>query len=127
MVSNTIEEFEAQPDKLADAEALVYVATGGDPKLLTVLFDRDRCPNIRWCHSFFAGIDAMAPFIEERLQARSDVPLTNGKGAFSQSLAEYVMTAALHFNKRVPHLLNNRQERRWEKFVMPVKGTLRYV
>jgi hypothetical protein len=29
------------------------------------------------------------------------VPLTNGRGAFSDSLAEWVMCAALHFNKQV--------------------------
>jgi hypothetical protein len=40
---------------------------------------------VRWCHSLFAGVDALAPFIAERLIA-SDVPLTNGKGAFSPGL-----------------------------------------
>ena len=28
------------------------------------------------------------------------------------------MTAVLHFNKQVPHILQNREEKKWEKFVM---------
>ena len=41
------------------------------------------------------------------------------EGAFSDSLAEYVLAAALHFNKKVPDLLQNRVAKKWDKFVMP--------
>jgi len=46
------------------------------------------------------------------------IPLTNGRGAFSSSLAEYALTAALHFVKQVPRCMENRREKRWDKFVM---------
>lgn len=57
-------------------------------------------------HSFFAGVDALAPFINANLTSGrgASVPLTNGKGAFSDSLAEWAMTAILHFNKQVCRL-----------------------
>ena len=67
-------------------------------------------------HGFYAGVDAMGQFVRE-LEA-SDVPLTNGRGAFSASLAEYAITAALHFTKQVPRCLRNRAEGKWDKFVM---------
>ena len=34
------------------------------------------------------------------------------------SLAEYVMAAALHFNKQIPRCQKNREEKKWDKFVM---------
>ena len=45
------------------------------------------------------------------------MPLTNGRGAFSSSLAEYAMDACLQHNKEFVRL-----EKRWGKFTM---GTLR--
>jgi sodium/hydrogen exchanger 8 len=35
-----------------------------------------------------------------------------------ESLAEYAMAAALHFNKQIPRCQQNRKEKRWDKFVM---------
>ena len=48
------------------------------------------------------------------------MPLTNGRGAFSASLGEYVMAACLHFNKQIPLCMENRRSKTWDKFVMPV-------
>ena len=67
-------------------------------------------------HGFYAGVDAMGQFVHE-LEA-SDVPLTNGRGAFSASLAEYAITAALHFTKQVPRCMRNREDKVWDKFEM---------
>ena len=67
-------------------------------------------------HGFYAGVDAMGQFVRE-LEA-SDVPLTNGRGAFSASLAEYAITAALHFTKQVPRCMRNREDKVWDKFEM---------
>ena len=130
LVGNTAAELLALPE-LAEAEALLFVPPG-NPAILGDVFAA--APRVRWCHSFFAGVDALQPFVKAHLQAKRvlpaaaggaevevDVPLTNGKGAFSDSLAEWVMTAALHFNKQVPRVLANRGARVWDKFVM---GTL---
>jgi len=114
VVGNDMKAFE---QSLGVIDSITFMANGGNPALLTPLFDA--CPNVRWVHSFFAGVDILAPFIKERLAA-SEVPLTNGRGAFSESLAEYVVAAMLHFNKRIPHCQANRISRRWDKFVMPV-------
>lgn len=115
IVANTLTDFQASPS-LPSTQALMFIATGGDAALMSPLLEA--CPEVKWCHSLFAGVDTLAPFIAEKL-ASSDVPLTNGKGAFSDSLAEYVLAAALHFNKKVPELLANRAAKNWDKFVMP--------
>ena len=74
----------------------------------------------RWVHSFPAGVDGLSGFLtSDELQARP-VPVSNGKGAFSSSLAEYVITAIMHFTKQVPRCLTNQKEKRWDPFVMDV-------
>ena len=40
------------------------------------------------------------------------------RGAFSASLAEYAITAALHFTKQVPRCMRNREDKVWDKFEM---------
>lgn len=44
--------------------------------------------------------------------------MTNGRGAFSNSLAEYSVAAMLHFNKQLPRLAANKVNAVWDNFVM---------
>jgi phosphoglycerate dehydrogenase-like enzyme len=74
--------------------------------------------DVRWVHTFSAGVDFIADLTERRLLDRPDVLLTNGRGAFSSSLAEYIIASAMHFNKQICRLQKNRSEAKWEKFVM---------
>ena len=73
-----------------------------------------------WVHSFSAGVDGLAPFLASDALAARPTPLSNGRGAFSSSLAEYVLTAALHFNKQLPRCARNRDAKRWDAFTMDV-------
>ena len=74
-------------------------------------------PNLKWAHGFYAGIDPIASFALDDLAPRG-VPLSNGRGAFSSSLAEHAMYAAMHFIKQVPRCMENRRTKTWDKFVM---------
>ena len=128
VVGNSMEALLAD-QRTANAEALLWVPPG-DPGVLSQVFPHT--PRVRWCHSFFAGVDALAPFVREHLlpgggggdgssaaaESKPEVGLSNGKGAFSDSLAEWVMTSVLHFNKQIPRVMANRQEKVWDKFVM---------
>ena len=74
----------------------------------------------QWVHSFPAGVDGLSGFLtSDELKARP-VPVSNGKGAFSSSLAEYVIASIMHFTKQVPRCLTNQREKRWDPFVMDV-------
>jgi phosphoglycerate dehydrogenase-like enzyme len=42
--------------------------------------------------------------------------LTNAKGAFSESLAEFALFGIMYFAKRLPHTLSIYGQRKWEKF-----------
>ena len=72
----------------------------------------DLCPDVAWIHSRSAGLDAV---MSPRL-TRSRAVMTNGRGVFSRSLAEWVIGALLYFVKDFPRLERNRQRGVWEVF-----------
>jgi phosphoglycerate dehydrogenase-like enzyme len=71
-----------------------------------------------WLHSFFAGVDGLGSFLPQI--DTNCTTTTNGRGAFSSSLAEYNVAAIFHFNKQIPRLQRNYEERKWDKFKMDV-------
>lgn len=76
-------------------------------------------PRVRWVHSRSAGLDnALFPELIE-----SPVPLTNGKGVFSESLAEFTLAAILYFAKDFRRMIRNQVAGVWEPFdVIPISG-----
>jgi phosphoglycerate dehydrogenase-like enzyme len=99
--------------------ALLWIPPAAPSELLSAW--PTLAPSVTWFHSFSAGVDSLAGFLSEsRLNApESKVLLTNGRGAFSESLAEYVVWAMLHHSKQAERCLANKRERVWDKFVMP--------
>lgn len=67
-------------------------------------------PNVRWFHSFSAGIDhpAFGALLER------GVTLTNSSGSSSVPIAEYVMAMMLRVTKRMDAWSAAQRERRWE-------------
>jgi len=76
-------------------------------------------PKLRWIHSRSAGLDGLLfPELVE-----STVPLTNGRGVFSQSLGEFVIGAVLFFAKDMRRMLRSQKEGRWDQFdVLEIRG-----
>jgi phosphoglycerate dehydrogenase-like enzyme len=66
----------------------------------------------KWIHSRSAGLDNV---LFPELVA-SPIPFTNGRGVFSQSLGEFVLTAVLYFAKDIPRMRRSQQAARWEPF-----------
>lgn len=115
VLGNDVATFTASP-LLAEVDVIVPVVfAGGNPAVLAQLWPL--CPKVRWVHSMAAGVDSLVPVLTS-LPRGLETPLTNAKGAFSRSLAEYALTAMLHFNKQVPRLQHNRVAQNWEKFQM---------
>jgi phosphoglycerate dehydrogenase-like enzyme len=69
-------------------------------------------PNVRWVHSRSAGLDGQ---LFDEIVA-SPVPMTNGRGVFSQSLGEFAMAAMLFFAKDLRRMMHNQEAGRWEQF-----------
>jgi phosphoglycerate dehydrogenase-like enzyme len=94
--------------EVAEADAILHWS--GSKALLRDLFLRS--PRLRWIHSRSAGLDSLLfPELVE-----SPVPLTNGSGVFSASLAEFALGAILYFAKDFRRLIRNQAGGRWEEF-----------
>lgn len=71
-------------------------------------------PNLKWIHSMWAGLETLLfPALAE-----SNIVLTNGKGVFARSLAEFALTGMLWFAKDVRRMRRQQREKRWEKFTV---------
>lgn len=88
----------------------VILSCAFDHKLFHAAFPE--AARAKWVHSLSAGVEGM---MSEALKA-SPVPLTNARGAFRRSLAEFALAGALYFAKNIPRLEAQRRNRHWETF-----------
>ena len=76
-------------------------------------------PSLTWIHARSAGLD----FIASDALAQSNVTLSNAKGTFSSTLAEYTLLAVSYFAKDLPRLLRQKSETNWERYpILEVRG-----
>jgi phosphoglycerate dehydrogenase-like enzyme len=67
---------------------------------------------LRWMHSASAGVEhLMFPGL-----VSSNVTLTNAKGVYSHSLAEYALTCCNWFAKDLPRMRAAQKLREWDPF-----------
>src|SRR5947209_11136469 len=88
-----------------EADVLVNAAFTGEPFRSVFPFAK----KVRWVHSLSAGVENI---LSPELIA-SPVPLTNGRGVFRASLAEFVIGAMLFFAKDLRRMLRNQQAGKW--------------
>lgn len=94
----------------AAAEADIIVNRNLPLELFREVFSM--APQVRWVHSFSAGVNNS--LCEEFVH--STVPLTNGRGAFSRTLAEFAIGVTLYFAKDFPRLLRQQAQGVWQDF-----------
>jgi len=115
IVGNDMASFQESP-LLSEVDVIVPVVfAGGKADVIRELWPL--CPKVKWVHSLAAGVETVVPLLNS-LPRGPETPLTNAKGAFSRSLAEYALLAMLHFNKQLPRLQANREAKKWERFTM---------
>ncbi|CAB9503572.1 Glyoxylate/hydroxypyruvate reductase [Seminavis robusta] len=77
-------------------------------------------PSIEWIHARSAGIDFVA---SPTLASSTEVIMSNAKGTFSSTLAEYTLMACSYFAKDLPRLLKQKADCNWTKYpVLEVRG-----
>ena len=80
----------------------------------------DKFPTVEWVHTRSAGLD----FIASDALFASPVNLTNAKGMFSSTLAEYCMMACSYFAKDLPRLMQQKANVNWEQYpVRELRGS----
>jgi phosphoglycerate dehydrogenase-like enzyme len=101
--------FEDLAAAAPEAEVLLFFS-GAGRKLLEQVWEA--APRVRWVHSRSAGVDGVLfPALVE-----SPVPLTNSRGVFSRSLAEFAMAAVFFFAKDLARMRRSQAAGRWEPF-----------
>jgi phosphoglycerate dehydrogenase-like enzyme len=68
--------------------------------------------SVRWAHALSAGVEGLLfPAL-----VRSSVPLTNARGVFKRSLAEFAVMGMLFHFKRVRQLIENQRAHQWHDY-----------
>lgn len=76
-------------------------------------------PSVEWVHARSAGID----FITSDTLSNSKVLMTNAKGTFSSTLAEYTMMAVAYFAKDLPRLQKQKNNRDYDRYpIQEIRG-----
>jgi phosphoglycerate dehydrogenase-like enzyme len=95
-------------DAVRAAEVILH-CSGGRKRLEPLLA---QAPRVRWVHSCSAGVEGLLfPAL-----VHAPVVLTNSRGAYSRSLAEWSLAAVLFFAKDLRRLLRSQAEGRWDPF-----------
>lgn len=112
-LGDSVGELEAA---LPTADVILNANFGQQP--FRTLFPR--AGNVKWIHSLSAGVEAMlSPEV-----IASPVPLTNARGVFRASLAEFSVAAMLYFAKDFRRMIRNQMAGRWEQFdITMLEGT----
>lgn len=67
---------------------------------------------VKWVHSLSAGVEKL--LFPELIE--SPVPVTNAKGVFKRSLAEFAVLGMLYFYKHVRRMVDNQRAHKWDDF-----------
>lgn len=107
-------------ESLRDEQANVaFVSPGVTRETLAGLIEA--VPSLEWIHCRSAGIDVLTS--DTLAKSPDELVMTNAKGAFSSTLAEYTMLAIGYFAKDLPRLLRNKKEGQWKKYsVLEIRG-----
>jgi phosphoglycerate dehydrogenase-like enzyme len=105
----------ADADTLArfgpDADVILYSGFVGGVRFEQIW---RAAKQVKWVHSLSAGVEST--LIPEFVN--SPVPLTNARGVFAPSLAEFVILGMLYFYKRVRRLVENQRAHKWDEFLV---------
>ncbi len=101
-------DIELARQKAPDADIIFNALFNAD--LLKAIFSS--ASKVRWIHSISAGVDHIL-FPELRA---SDIPLTNGRGAFAPSLGEWAIAGALFFAKNMRGMREAQVAGHWAQF-----------
>lgn len=107
-IGNSLEEL--SKDLVLFSEANVILNLRGNAEILQRVIQN--LPYLEWVHSVTAGIDHLV--CPELIN--DGIILTNAKGIFSSSLAEYVLGACSYFAKDFPRLMKQREEKNWSQY-----------
>jgi len=112
-IGTTLQEF----DHLRGTNPNVLFVSPSCPRASIVLpMVLAAFPSIEWVHVRSAGIDFLDSTEFAELAAGQQIMVTNAKGQFSSSLAEYALFACSYFAKNLPRLMSQQKAKKWQNF-----------
>jgi phosphoglycerate dehydrogenase-like enzyme len=116
-VGSTLEEFDMISLKQQKPN-VIFVSPGPSKEILAALIEQ-LAESLEWIHSRSAGLDS----IYTDTLANTSASVTNAKGVFSSTLAEYTLMACSYFAKDLPLLLKNKSNKDWKKYnILALRG-----
>ena len=110
-------------EELSSLEPNVIFLSAPSPETLAALIEQFGPSSLRWIHARSAGLDAFMSETFKSVSAMDNIVVSNAKGSFSSTLAEYTMLAIGYFAKDLPRLLQNKKGCNWEKYdVLEIRG-----
>lgn len=106
---STLDELESDHADLLNGN-VILCANGTAASIKPII---EKMPHLVWIHGIFAGLDHI---LYPELVSDERILITNAKGLFSSSLAEYVMGACTYFSKDFPRLIRQKHAHHWEKY-----------
>lgn len=105
-------DTDALSQRAPEAEIILYSGLTGATVDFADVWRHAR--KVKWVHSLSAGVENV--LIPELVE--SAVPLTNAKGVFKRSLAEFALFGVLFHYKRGRRLIENQRAHRWDDFTV---------
>jgi phosphoglycerate dehydrogenase-like enzyme len=104
---------QAEAESLASS-AEVILLPGAAPKIVRLPEVWQQARSVRWVHSLAAGVEkVLFPAL-----VASDVPLTNARGVYRRSLAEFAVLGVLYHYKKVRRLVECQRQSKWDQFTV---------
>lgn len=95
-------------------EAEVILVSGMTGPALSLREIWPLAESARWVHSLSAGVENL--LFPELIESR--VPVTNARGVFKRSLAEFAVLGVLYFSKQVRRLVESQRKGKWDQFLV---------
>lgn len=106
---------EIRADGYQFIEGNILLNVSGNAEILAPIIRE--MPDLVWIHSITAGVEHI---VNKKfpIPEFNEIVLTNAKGVFSSSLAEYVMTACGYFSKNIPRLMNQKKAKLYNRYTV---------
>ncbi len=95
-------------------QAEIIVVTGISGGAVNLPDVWKRATSLRWIHSLTTGVEKL--LFRELID--SSIPLTNARGVFKRSLAEFAILGVLYHTKKVRRLIDNQRQHQWDTFTV---------
>lgn len=115
-IGGKVKEFDLETLKQQKPNVVFVSQSNAREALAELLWE---FPTVEWIHARPTGIESLTSDVLSQCSAQ----MTNARGQYSSILAEYAMMACSYFAKDIPRLMQQKQDKKWQKYnVLELRG-----